>query len=104
MRTGALRNSIESSPAVANGSGAAGDLRVTAEHATYVSEGTRPHVIEPRRARALRWEEAGQVRFARRVQHPGTKPDLFLEVAKIEIDDTLRRSVLEQMRRTLGRF
>ena len=43
----------------------------------FVREGTRPHEIVPRRARALRFIIAGKVIFARRVHHPGTRPNPY---------------------------
>lgn len=64
----------------------------SADYAAYVEQGTRPHDITPKRRKALRWshEEGGsarlsgsprtgsRVRFAKRVQHPGTKPQPFM--------------------------
>lgn len=38
----------------------------------FVRKGTAPHVIVPRRGKALRFMIGGQVVFARRVNHPGT--------------------------------
>ena len=38
----------------------------------FVRKGTAPHVIVPRRAKALRFMIGGNVVFARRVNHPGT--------------------------------
>lgn len=51
----------------------------------FIQQGTRPHTIAPRRARMLRfyWPKAGSVVFARRVQHPGTKPNQFYQRALI---------------------
>lgn len=59
--------------------------------AVFLEEGTRPHEITPRAARALRWaaSPAGRrlsgsprigaaVVFATRVHHPGSKPYPFL--------------------------
>lgn len=40
--------------------------------------GSRAHVIRPRRARALRFVQNGRVRYAQRVWHPGTKPNRYL--------------------------
>ncbi|MFF2612378.1 hypothetical protein [Kitasatospora sp. NPDC058046] len=47
----------------------------------YVIEGTRPHIIRPRRAKALRFEVGGRTVFAKVVHHPGTKPNPFLQRA-----------------------
>jgi hypothetical protein len=43
-------------------------------------EGTRPHVILPRRASALRWPGDGPdgFLFAKIVHHPGTRPNRYL--------------------------
>lgn len=65
----------------------------SAAYAAYVETGTRPHVIVPRTAQALRFPSqgssvtlSGRLRsggggsyvFARRVNHPGTKARPFL--------------------------
>jgi HK97 gp10 family phage protein len=47
------------------------------EYAVYVERGTRPHIIRPKRARALRFVVGGETVFARLVRHPGTKPHPF---------------------------
>ncbi|MFE0545213.1 hypothetical protein [Streptomyces sp. NPDC058891] len=56
---------------------------ITCDHPAvrFVIEGTRPHVIRPRRARALRFEVGGQVVFAAYARHPGTRPNPFLQRA-----------------------
>lgn len=43
----------------------------------FVREGTAPHIIRPRKARALRFEIEGEVVFAMIVHHPGTKPNPY---------------------------
>jgi hypothetical protein len=66
-------------------------VEATAPYAAYVELGTRPHVIKPRRKSVLSWTEgkrlsgrartgaaAGQRFFAKRVNHPGTKPQPYL--------------------------
>lgn len=56
-------------------SGTAGRYRIRLTSPTpqsvWTDKGTRPHVIRPRRARALRFTSGGTVVFARRVNHPG---------------------------------
>ena len=44
----------------------------------YVIGGTRPHVIRPVRARALKFTVGSQTVYAKVVFHPGTKPNNFL--------------------------
>lgn len=44
----------------------------------FVLNGTRPHLIRPRRKKALRFEVGGEVVFAKLVRHPGTRPNDFL--------------------------
>ncbi|WP_319646507.1 hypothetical protein [Streptomyces stelliscabiei] len=41
-------------------------------------DGTRPHTIRPRRAKALRFEAGGQAMFAAYARHPGTRPNNFM--------------------------
>ena len=48
-----------------------------ARYGVYVHEGTRPHTIVARRAKALHFNG----RFARRVRHPGTAANPFLRNA-----------------------
>lgn len=43
----------------------------------YVIGGTRPHVIRPVRARALRFTVGAQTVYAKVVMHPGTQPNNF---------------------------
>ena len=47
----------------------------------YVLDGTRSHIIRPRRARALRFEVEGCVVFSAYARHPGTRPNPFLQRA-----------------------
>lgn len=45
----------------------------------YVLEGTRAHLIRPRRARALRFKaRSGDIVFAKLVRHPGYRGSNFL--------------------------
>jgi hypothetical protein len=55
-----------------------------------IYSGTPAHVIEPRAAKALRWRgpgsaehgtESGEYVFAKRVHHPGTRPNRFVDRA-----------------------
>lgn len=70
VRTGRLRNSIGDQTRV-SGTQVVTEVYATARYAGYVHDGTRPHEIVPRRAKALRFEIGGRVIFAKRVMHPG---------------------------------
>jgi hypothetical protein len=53
--------------------------------AMYVLNGTRPHMIYPRRSGgALRFTSGGRIVFSKYVSHPGTKPNNFLMKALLE--------------------
>lgn len=44
----------------------------------YVLQGTRPHLIRPRRAKALHFYVDGAEVFTKLVRHPGTRPNNFM--------------------------
>ena len=61
-------------------------LNPNVPYAVFVHEGTKPHIIEPRNKKALRWVARGEFAFAKRVHHPGTEKDQFLyEAAENEM-------------------
>lgn len=61
--------------------GLVGEVTVTHPAVFYVMDGTRPHLIRPRRKKALRFEARGSVVFAKLVRHPGTRANPFLRRA-----------------------
>lgn len=76
--TGALSKSHVEGPIKTTRSRVLAEVAATQEYGLAVHEGTRPHVIHPRKAKALSWQ-SGQGRvFARSVNHPGTKPRPWL--------------------------
>lgn len=108
-KTGHLGRSIVPGPVTRSNA----ILRANANYAAYVELGTKPHVIKPRRAKALAWPAAGQARlsgrarkgakliFARLVHHPGTKaqPYLLPGVRKAIADTALARGLIERWNR-----
>lgn len=78
--TGRLRSSIKS-----NVNGDRATIETNVSYAPYVHDGTRPHIIRPRRRPALRFRVGGQVVFARVVHHPGTRARPFLVRALREV-------------------
>lgn len=73
-RTGRYADSIQSEML----SMAEGRVYTTVEYAPHEEYGTKQHEIRPRRAKVLRFEVGGRVRYAPSVQHPGTKGSLAL--------------------------
>lgn len=79
-RTGNLRRSITKE--VTNAS--RGRVYVQAEYGLPVETGTRPHVILPKKRKMLAFKINGKMVFARKVNHPGSRPYPYMEPAFIE--------------------
>lgn len=79
-------------------------MRITAHvpYTPYVVKGARPHIIEPVAARALRWVGPRGPVFAKRVHHPGNKPNDFpsrvRNSMRQEIIDNLRQHIQEALK------
>lgn len=77
--------------------GVTGRLFCTVSYADAVHDGTRPHVIRPRRpGGVLRFRVGGQVVYAKFVNHPGTTGRPFLSQALREVGPTMGWSVSGQ--------
>ena len=62
-----------------------------AGYANAIHDGSRPHRIDPKRRKALRWATpGGKFAFARHVNHPGTKADPFLYAALEARQDSIQ--------------
>ncbi|UYL88134.1 hypothetical protein SEA_EVAA_23 [Gordonia phage Evaa] len=82
VRTGNLGRSIREDPVVFRGPfRVESGVTATAPYAAAVHEGTRPHVIRPRRGNVLAFDIGGRTIFAREVHHPGTRARPFLRNA-----------------------
>ena len=79
-KTGVLNSSIfkQHQP---DGSWIVGHDLQRAKHAVFVIFGTKPHLIEPKNKKTLRWAGGGIFHFAKIVHHPGNKPDNWIERA-----------------------
>ena len=73
-RTGGLKSSIKRKV-----KGYSAEIGPEAPYSIFVELGTRPHVITPVYAHALRFEVGGEIVFAKLVHHPGTKPNPFMK-------------------------
>lgn len=77
--TGRLAQAIKEDPIVSNGPfRVIGGVTSHAPYSAFVHMGTKPHVIRPRNASALKFNAGGETVFAASVNHPGTKPRPFL--------------------------
>lgn len=83
--TGRLRASIRADPPRLLTLRPSVKVGTDVEYASWVHDGTRPHVIRPRRAQVLRFEVGGRVAYARVVNHPGTRARPFLDHALREV-------------------
>lgn len=73
------------------------DMQV-APHARFVHDGTRPHVIEPNKRKALRWPVPGKFAFAKRVNHPGYAGDAWLDRAAAKAPVIFNQLVQQHLR------
>lgn len=96
VKTGLLRSKLRVEPfrmtGPNKGEGGVGVSKEDVPYAGYVRWGTRPHVIRARNAKYLRfyWPRVGRVVFFKKVNHPGTKPNYFLERALNRVARELR--------------
>lgn len=97
VKTGRLRDNIKPAPfkmtSPFKGQGGITIDKAAVPYAGYVRWGTRPHVIRCRRpAYALHfyWNRAGGWVFFDHVNHPGTKPNTFMERALNKLARDLR--------------
>jgi len=71
-----------------------GVIEAKMPYASFVEDGTRPHVIVPKKARLLHWEEPqGDHHFALRVKHPGTRPLPFMSFAYVKCERVMVREI-----------
>ena len=92
VRTGNLRRTIH----VASATATSAVTVASANYAAAVEFGTAPHVIRPRRRKALRFNVGGSVVFAKKVNHPGTRPQPFmLPGAKQALDEVGIKAIVD---------
>lgn len=51
----------------------------TVNYALPIHEGSKPHIITPKNKSVLAFKKDGKMIFARKVNHPGNKPNKFVE-------------------------
>lgn len=70
-------------------------ITVNVDYAEAVHDGTRPHIIRPRNAQALRFNIGGRIVYAKVVHHPGTRARPFLDRALREVTGGLGYRITE---------
>lgn len=73
-------------------------------YARFVEEGTRPHVIEPRRKKALAFRGRGGRIVRRRVMHPGTRGVFFMRRGWEASQPHIRRRYANALQRVARRL
>lgn len=68
----------------------------------FLVDGTRPHMIVPKSARVLHFRTAAGDVFARRVNHPGTRPNDFTRRAVLPLLPEVQDSFSLIMREVFG--
>jgi hypothetical protein len=82
-----------------------GEVFTTVKYAQAVHEGTRPHIIRPRRAKALRFRGGdGKFIFAKSVNHPGTKGNPFFTRATEKTLPKIREFFRAALRRAVQKI
>lgn len=76
--SGLLSRSIEMSTDTRGPTAPVVEVGSQLRYAFMHHEGTRPHVILPKHGGYLRFMSRGKVVYARRVYHPGTRPNHYL--------------------------
>lgn len=77
VRSGTLRKSINYR-VVNRGGGLVATVGSNNRIALMHHNGTRPHIIRPRRAQTLRFYSHGRIVYSKLVHHPGTRPNRYL--------------------------
>lgn len=77
VQTGALRKSIRYQ-VVRDSKGLIATVGSGNRIALMHHNGTKPHIILPRRAQTLRFYSHGRIVYSKLVHHPGTKPNKYL--------------------------
>lgn len=76
-KTGKLKNDIKYK-VVRDSRGLIATVGANNKIALMHHNGTRPHIILPKRAQTLRFFSRGRIVYAKVVHHPGTKPNKYL--------------------------
>lgn len=96
-RTGALTKSIKGYVEISTPGGAVGVIEANTKYDKIIERGSRAHEIVVRKAGALHWTAGGSDHFAKKVQHPGTRPYPFMKQAGIFAEKHMERALESEM-------
>lgn len=99
--SGRLRESVQFVPKV-SATSATVEFYSRVPYARYVIEGTPAHVIVPRNARVLRWQQGGQWVYRQRVNHPGARANPFAEKAVRPLMPAVGRKMKNMVVESMG--
>lgn len=75
-----------------------------ASYSADIEYGTKPHVIEPKTAKALHFTTDGQEVFTKRVNHPGTKPLAIMRNAALKVQKQVGGMFYDNFRKDLKKY
>ena len=75
-----------------------------AEYSADLEYGTKPHVIEPKTAKALHFTTDGQEVFTKRVNHPGTKPNPVMRNAAHKVQKQVGGMFYDNFKKDLKKY
>ena len=81
-----------------------GPARSLGDVPIFMEFGTEPHTIVPKNAKALRFEVGGEVVFAMKVNHPGTKPYFFVSKTAEKLRPVYLNNMAEALSASLVGF
>ena len=75
-----------------------------ASYSADIEYGTKPHVIEPKTAKALHFKSAGKDVFTKRVNHPGTKPLAIMRNAAHKVQKQVGGMFYDNFKKDLKKY
>lgn len=75
-----------------------------ASYSADIEYGTKPHVIEPKTAKALHFQSDGEDVFTKKVNHPGTKPNPVMRNAAHKVQKQVGGMFYDNFRKDLKKY
>ena len=75
-----------------------------ASYSADIEYGTKPHVIEPKTAKALHFQSDGEDVFTKKVNHPGTKPNPVMRNAALKVQKQVGGMFYDNFRKDLKKY